>query len=76
MLFRSVSQSRYAEELKNLLGRARAKRGMFEGDLIEGELEIGQIAGLIHEVKSVEAIVQEVIAEFDEVKNSFRQSFF
>jgi len=65
-----------AEELKNLLGRARAKRGMFEGDLIEGELEIGQIAGLIHEVKSVEAIVQEVIAEFDEVKNSFRQSFF
>jgi enoyl-[acyl-carrier protein] reductase II len=64
------------EELKNLLGRARAKRGMFEGDLIEGELEIGQVAGLIHEVKSVEAIVQEVIAEFDEVKNSFRQSFF
>jgi len=64
------------EELKSLLGRARAKRGMFEGDLIEGELEIGQIAGLIHEVKSVEAIVQEVIAEFDEVKNSFRQSFF
>ena len=64
------------EELKSLLGRARAKRGMFEGDLIEGELEIGQIAGLIHEVKSVEAIVQEVISEFDEVKNSFRQSFF
>lgn len=64
------------EELKNLLGRARAKRGMFEGDLIEGELEIGQIAGLIHEVKSVEAIVQEVITEFDEVKNSFRQPFF
>jgi enoyl-[acyl-carrier protein] reductase II len=64
------------EELKSLLGRARAKRGMFEGDLIEGELEIGQIAGLIHKVKSVEAIVQEVISEFDEVKNSFRQSFF
>jgi enoyl-[acyl-carrier protein] reductase II len=35
-----------------LLGRARAKRGMFEGDLIEGELEIGQIAGLIHEIKA------------------------
>lgn len=64
------------EELKSLLGRARAKRGMFEGDLIEGELEIGQIAGLIHEVKSVEAIVHEVITEFDEVKNSFRQPFF
>jgi enoyl-[acyl-carrier protein] reductase II len=64
------------EELKNLLGRARAKRGMFEGDLIEGELEIGQIAGLIHEVKSVEVIVQEVITEFDEVKNSLCQPFF
>ena len=64
------------EELKTLLGRGRAKKGMFEGDLIEGELEIGQIAGLIHEVKSVEAIVHEVITEFDEVKNSFRQPFF
>jgi enoyl-[acyl-carrier protein] reductase II len=52
------------EELKELLGRARAKRGMFEGDLIEGELEIGQIAGLIHEVKSVAEIVAEIITEF------------
>jgi enoyl-[acyl-carrier protein] reductase II len=39
------------EEIKELLGRARAKRGMFEGDLEEGELEIGQIAGLIHDIK-------------------------
>jgi enoyl-[acyl-carrier protein] reductase II len=53
------------EELKELLGRARAKRGMFEGDLIEGELEIGQIAGLIHEVKPVAEIVVEIIAEFN-----------
>jgi len=63
-----------AEELKTLLGRARAKRGMFEGDLIEGELEIGQIAGLIHEIKSVEAIVNEVMAEFNEVKDSLVKS--
>jgi enoyl-[acyl-carrier protein] reductase II len=53
------------EELIGLLGRARAKRGMFEGDLIEGELEIGQIAGLIHDIKSAEAIIQEMITDFD-----------
>lgn len=64
------------EELKALLGRARAKRGMFEGDLTEGELEIGQIAGLIHEVMSVEDIISEVIKEFNEVKHSLSQSLF
>ncbi|MBP6180503.1 nitronate monooxygenase [Flavobacterium sp.] len=53
------------EDLINLLGRARAKRGMFEGDLIEGELEIGQVAGLIHEIKPVEVIVQEMISDFE-----------
>lgn len=53
------------EELETLLGRARAKKGMFEGDLVEGELEIGQIAGLIHEIKSAEEIVQEMMADFE-----------
>jgi enoyl-[acyl-carrier protein] reductase II len=53
------------EELVQLLGRARAKRGMFEGDLIEGELEIGQIAGLIHEIKTAEDIIKEMIADFE-----------
>jgi enoyl-[acyl-carrier protein] reductase II len=52
------------EDLMELLGRARAKKGMFEGDLEEGELEIGQIAGLIHEILPVEQIVQEMIADF------------
>ncbi|WP_306352619.1 NAD(P)H-dependent flavin oxidoreductase [Flavobacterium sp. '19STA2R22 D10 B1'] len=56
------------EELKTLLGRARAKRGMFEGDLVEGELEIGQIAGLIHEILPVETIVETVMAEFEQAK--------
>jgi len=56
------------EELVQLLGRARAKRGMFEGDLTEGELEIGQIAGLIDDIKSVEMIVNDMIAEFREAK--------
>jgi len=53
------------EELIQLLGRARAKKGMFEGDLDEGELEIGQIAGLIHEILPVEQIIQQMITEFE-----------
>lgn len=53
------------EELIQLLGRARAKKGMFEGDLDEGELEIGQIAGLIHEILPVEQIIQQMMTEFE-----------
>lgn len=56
------------EQLKELLGRARAKRGMFEGDLEEGELEIGQISGLIHEIKPAARIVEEMMAEFEVAK--------
>ncbi|MCA0153767.1 nitronate monooxygenase [Winogradskyella sp. 2Y89] len=56
------------EQLKELLGRARAKRGMFEGDLDDGELEIGQIAGLIHDVKPVATIVNDMLAEFELAK--------
>ena len=64
------------EELKELLGRARAKKGMFEGDLEEGELEIGQIAGLIHEIKSVESIINEVIQEFQIASKDIQHSIF
>jgi len=56
------------EQLKELLGRARAKKGMFEGDLDDGELEIGQIAGLIHSIKPAAQIVAEMVAEFNEAK--------
>jgi enoyl-[acyl-carrier protein] reductase II len=52
------------EDLKQLLGKARAKRGMFEGDLVEGELEIGQVSALIHEIKPAANIVQEIWKEF------------
>jgi enoyl-[acyl-carrier protein] reductase II len=55
------------EELLNILGRARAKKGMFEGDMEEGELEIGQISGLIHEIKPAAQIVHEIVTEFNEV---------
>ncbi|CAA9199979.1 NAD(P)H-dependent flavin oxidoreductase [Flavobacterium collinsii] len=53
------------EDLVQLLGRARAKKGMFEGDLEEGELEIGQIAGLIHEILPVEQIIQQMMSDFE-----------
>jgi enoyl-[acyl-carrier protein] reductase II len=56
------------EDLETLLGKRRAKRGMFEGDLIEGELEIGQIAGLIHEIKPVETIINDIVEEFEKAK--------
>ncbi|QCE40173.1 NAD(P)H-dependent flavin oxidoreductase [Psychroserpens sp. NJDZ02] len=58
------------EELKAFLGRARAKKGMFEGDLDDGELEIGQIAGLIHDIKPVAEIVKDMVTEFEEAKRS------
>jgi len=56
------------EELLKLLGRARAKKGMFEGDIEDGELEIGQIAGLIHDIKPAAQIVREMMAEFELAK--------
>jgi enoyl-[acyl-carrier protein] reductase II len=52
------------EELKELLGRGRAKKGMFEGDLIEGELEIGQVSGMIDQIKPVATIVEEMLSEY------------
>lgn len=61
------------EQLKELLGRARAKKGMFEGDLDDGELEIGQIAGLIHDIKPVAEIVKDMVAEFDVAKSNVGQ---
>jgi len=62
------AKSPTADDLKTLLGRARAKKGMFEGDLEEGELEIGQIAGLIHDIKPAGEIVREIIADFEKAK--------
>lgn len=60
------------EELKSLLGRARAKKGMFEGDLVEGELEIGQIAGLIDDISPVSVIFDRIISEFLMAKDEVR----
>jgi enoyl-[acyl-carrier protein] reductase II len=54
------------EELISLLGKGRAKKGMFEGDLIEGELEIGQVSGMIDEIKPAAEIVKEIMKEYAE----------
>jgi enoyl-[acyl-carrier protein] reductase II len=64
------------EDLVSFLGRARAKRGMFEGNLIDGELEIGQIAGLIHEIKSAEDIITEMISEYSEAQKEVTEFLF
>ena len=57
------------DKLADILGRGRAKKGMFEGDLVEGELEIGQIAGLIEKIIPAGEIVQEMMTEFHQVLN-------
>ncbi len=57
-----------ADELKALLGRGRAKMGIFEGDMVEGELEIGQIASMVKTVKPVKQIVDEIVTEFSQAQ--------
>ncbi len=64
------------DELTKLLGRGRAKKGMFEGDLVEGELEIGQISAIIREIKSAKNIIEEIIAEYKIAKEELIKSKF
>ncbi len=61
------------EELQSILGRGRAKKGMFEGDMSEGELEIGQVSSILKEIKPAARIVEEIWKEFTETtQHSFR----
>ncbi len=62
---KAVLEGRSKEELSEILGRGRAKLGMFEGDIDEGELEIGQVAATINEIKPVKKIMDELISEFN-----------
>jgi len=64
------------EDLSQLLGRARSKRGIFEGDLTEGELEIGQVAGLIHDIKTAETIVVDMMEEYQRAKKDVADFLF
>lgn len=64
------------EELKQLLGRGRAKKGIFEGDTVEGELEIGQISSMINKMQSAAEVIDEVIAEFNIRKSNLSEVIF
>nr|WP_317631972.1 nitronate monooxygenase [uncultured Flavobacterium sp.] len=68
-------QGTTAQELKEHLGRGRSKKGMFEGDLEDGELEIGQVSGLIQQIQPVAEIVDEIITEYNQAKNQINQLF-
>ena len=63
-----------AEELKEILGRARSKRGMFEGDLEEGELEIGQVSAMLNKILPAAEIVKEIMDEYQEAKDALCNS--
>lgn len=64
----AYAQGATSEELKTLLGRGRAKKGMFLGDLEDGELEIGQVSALIHDIKPAGEIIKEIVSEFNKTK--------
>lgn len=61
------------EELKMLLGKGRAKKGIFEGDLTEGELEIGQVAAMIRKIEPVKTIFAQLISEFNDVAGKIQK---
>ncbi|NLA63415.1 MAG: nitronate monooxygenase [Bacteroidales bacterium] len=65
-----------AEEIRELLGRGRARKGIFEGDLIEGELEIGQVASTIGSIISAKQVIEEMISEFNDVANEMSKMRF
>lgn len=65
-----------ADEMRTLLGKGRAKKGIFEGDLQEGELEIGQIAALFQEEQSVEEVMNELVRDFRKASEDITKSAF
>jgi len=72
----AYNRSASPDELKDLLGRARAKKGMFEGDLEEGELEIGQIASTIDTIKPASEIIEEMMQEFKDTLKELQNISF
>jgi len=65
-----------ADELSNILGHGRSRKGIFEGDLVNGELEIGQVASLINEIRPAGKIIDEIMQEYQRLRNSFENSKF
>lgn len=64
------------EELSALLGRGRAKKGMFEGDMIEGELEIGQVSALLKEIQPVSIIMKKLLQDYRVARDSMSEHKF
>ena len=65
-----------AEEIRELLGRGRTRKGIFEGNLIEGELEIGQVASSIPSILTAKQVIDEMISEFNEVASEMSKMKF
>ena len=63
-------QGTNAEELKEFLGRGRSKKGMFEGDLVNGELEIGQVSALIDSIPTVAEVFDELLVDYQRAKDN------
>jgi enoyl-[acyl-carrier protein] reductase II len=64
------------EELRKILGKGRAKQGMRGGDLLDGELEIGQVSARLHNIPSAGEVVRDVIAEFEQVRAALASPSF
>ena len=76
LIKKAHTRTSYTEEqLKELLGRGRAKKGMFEGDLIEGELEIGQIAGGINKIQTVQEVIDELIFDYNNAIKTLEKNY-
>ncbi len=73
---KAESEGKSASIIKELLGNRRAKLGMFEGDMVEGELEIGQVASLISEIKPAKEILNEIVEEFRDAKDELSKDSF
>ena len=69
----AYSKNASLSELRNLLGRGRAKKGMFLGDLVEGELEIGQVSHLLDKIQPASLIIDEIIQQFNFEKSKLRK---
>lgn len=69
----AYAQGSSTESLKELLGRGRAKKGMFEGDLVEGELEIGQISSMISNIRPVSEIIADLVVDFNQSLSSVKK---
>ena len=74
-VFQAELRGASKEELAGLLGKSRAKKGMFEGDIEEGELEIGQVSTLITEIKPAAEIIQEMMDEFNQARKELLNLF-